>query len=166
MIVCLAMFNNRLAAVFDSADTYALYQVQDMQVCHLATLPITHLAPAERNDILTRHCVSLLVCGALCGCDRRSLQQTGMEVEPWVCGTTDEILNALCLNQLESLRMPGCRNNGNGRRDACPTARGQDAGRNGNIGKSGSNGPGPGCPQSHPRRQRMAQQTATEGAKQ
>ncbi len=108
MLVSLALFHNRLAAVFTSADTFALYQVQDMQACHLTTLPAAPGGIAEQAEVLRENGVTLLVCGALCGCDRRVLRQAGIEVVAWICGATQDVVQALCLDQLESLRMPGC----------------------------------------------------------
>ena len=120
MIVCLAQYNDRLASLFESADTYAIHQVQENDARLLGTVPVDGLARKDRLDLLTRYSVALLVCGALCGCDQRVLSEAGIAVKPWVCGSADDVLtalrsNALCpdvqgSDALESLTMPGCRN--------------------------------------------------------
>lgn len=125
MIVCLAQYNDRLASLFESADTYAIHQVQENDARLLGTVPVDGLARKDRLDLLTRYSVALLVCGALCGCDQRVLSEAGIAVKPWVCGSADDVLTALRSNALrrdeqgsdaqgsdalESLTMPGCRN--------------------------------------------------------
>ncbi len=108
MIVSLAVFNQRLAAVFDSAEQFALYQVQEQEARFLGLLPIRSRSATDMATQLAQHCVSRVICGAICGCDRRLLTAAGMEVAPWICGTMDEVIEALCTDRLETLAMPGC----------------------------------------------------------
>ncbi|MFV0350317.1 MAG: NifB/NifX family molybdenum-iron cluster-binding protein [Halodesulfovibrio sp.] len=115
MIVCLAQYNDRLASLFESADTYAIHQVQENGARLLGTVPVDGLARKDRLDLLTRYSVAMLICGALCGCDQRVLSDAGIAVKPWVCGSADDVLNALRSEALqsgalESLTMPGCGN--------------------------------------------------------
>lgn len=121
MIICLTTFNNRLAAVFESADHYALYQWQHNS-CRLLGNVFSGAVPiTQKTDLLTHHCVSRLICGAICGCDMRIMQEAGIEVVPWICGTVDEVITALCTQRLETLKMPGCVRHSTLRNDNAPT---------------------------------------------
>lgn len=108
MIVSLAAFEDRLAAVFESAESYPLFRLEDGQIYPVGLLSLPKKDPTERITALAAHGVSLLVCGAICGCHRRRCIDFGIEVVPWVCGSSNSVLAALVENSLNTLRMPGC----------------------------------------------------------
>ncbi|MEF2145757.1 MAG: NifB/NifX family molybdenum-iron cluster-binding protein [Desulfovibrionaceae bacterium] len=75
--------------------------------------------------------VNLLVCGALCGGARRTLESSGVILAPWLRGEVSEVLDAYQGDRLDALSMPGCRNR-MGQRGECtppgPRCRGALAG--------------------------------------
>lgn len=108
MIVSLAAYEERLAAVFESAQSYPLFRLEDGQIYPVGSLSLPKKDPTERITALAAHGVSLLVCGAICGCHRKRCVEKGIEVVSWVCGTNEQVIAALIHNELEPLKMPGC----------------------------------------------------------
>jgi predicted Fe-Mo cluster-binding NifX family protein len=123
MRLCLACYGTRLAVLFDNATTFRIYDVEDEHICpagHIS-LPFGDL-PSKVSSI--RSCgVNTLICGGISGCTLRLITGARIEVIPWICGETDQVLSAWQRNTLENMTMPGCkgacRNGGRGQGRRC-----------------------------------------------
>lgn len=109
MLLCLACYGSRLASVLDSAPELVLYRVEGGRA-----EPAGHL-PGPRGDaeilwqILGEQGVDTLVCGAVTGRCLAGLHAAGIAVQPWVGGTSEDVLQAWLEGRLDDLRLPGCR---------------------------------------------------------
>lgn len=137
MIVCLACYGDRLAAVFENADELKLFDVHDNgNIYPAGHLSLPSKDPTDRTSAIMACGVSFLVCGALTWQARRAIEQAGVAVAPFVRGRVDEVLRAVADGTLESMAMPGCGcgrccrdrpgfgGRGNGRRDGRGMGRG------------------------------------------
>lgn len=147
MIVGLVCYQDRLAALFDTAAHVQLLRLENGGVEELERLPLNRDDPAERARALAQNGLDLLLCGAIsCHC-QALLEQTGIKVRPFLCGGILSVVRALLDDRLDDLAMPGC---GQGRR--CPR---------GGHGAHGGHGRGPGCGRSG-RNERIRNNTRSE----
>jgi predicted Fe-Mo cluster-binding NifX family protein len=110
MRVCLACFETRLAAVFENASELRLYKVCDDNICPVGHLPLPSKDPTDTISATLACGADLLICGAVCGRTRNTLEASGLRVIPWVGGTIEKVLEAYTTQTLDNLAMPGCRN--------------------------------------------------------
>lgn len=112
MLIALATYENRLAALFENACEVRLFTRKHDQIypagCH--SLPYSDLC--ARISALTSCGVTLLICGGITGCSRRLLSRAGVEVIPWIGGEVDTVLQAWAEDRLGTLVLPGCHNSG------------------------------------------------------
>ncbi|CCO22575.1 NifB/NifX family molybdenum-iron cluster-binding protein [Maridesulfovibrio hydrothermalis] len=107
-LLCLACFEDRLASVFDNASELKLFRVEDNKICPAGYLSLPSKDPKDRTSAIITCGATFLICGAICGCTRNDLEQSGIKVIPWIRGMVDEILEAYMQNCLENFMMPGC----------------------------------------------------------
>ena len=109
MIISLATYHQRLAAVFESAEYLSLFRLQDEAPVPLGQLCFRPENIAETVALLSAHNVEHLICGAMCGCDKEQFTQANIAVTPWICGDINTVLEAFRNETITKLRMPGCR---------------------------------------------------------
>jgi len=121
MLVCLACYGDRVAALLENATQLRLYRAE-----HKAPVPCG-VFPAPKNgvpamvDMLAGMGVKVLVCGGLSGCALAALQQSGLPVVPWIGGSAAEVASAWAgggIAAVNRMRMPGCALGGCGFRPA------------------------------------------------
>lgn len=148
-ILCLACYGDRLASVFDNADEFRFYEVDESQIYPAGHLSLPSKDPMDRTSAILACGVNTLICGALCGRTENQLINAGIAVLPWIRGSIEDVLDAFERNSMESLVMPGCRAGvGDGMGMGCR--------RNGGSGKGlgrrrVTGGQGPGCGADTPR---------------
>lgn len=117
MPVCLACYGPRLSALLENASSLLVSQGPpelDGPGEELALpAPVGALGLPRLVAALRLSDAGVLICGGLTCCERRFLEVRGIVVEPWVGGTTQEVLRAWWSGGIENRRMPGC---GAGRR--------------------------------------------------
>jgi len=122
MIVCLACYEDRLASVFENAQEYKFFDVQENgNIYPAGHLSLPSKDPSDRTSAILACGVSFLICGALCGQTRKAIEQTGIRLAPFIKGSVDDVLDAFSLGTLDALAMPGCR--------GCCRDRGRNGGR-------------------------------------
>lgn len=142
MLLCLACYGDRLAALAENADCFRLYRVDGGVTSEEGSINPPEREPAALTATLTSCGVEELICGGMTGCTRRFLTQAGITVHPWVKGALDDVLRAWTSGTLPSLSMPGC----GGPR--CMTGNGPGNGPGHGAGQGTVSGaPGPGCAQ-------------------
>lgn len=110
MIVCLACYEDRLASVFENAQEYKLFDVQDNgKIYPAGHLSLPSKDPTDRTSAIMACGVSFLICGAVCGQTRKAIENTGIQIAPFIKGSVPDVLTAFSHGKLDTLAMPGCR---------------------------------------------------------
>jgi len=108
-LLCLACYQDRLATVCDNADEYKLFEIRDDNIYPAGLLSLPSKDPMDRTSAILACGVSFLLCGALSAQSQLHLEGGGVTVIPWLTGEIEMIISAFRENTLESLAMPGCR---------------------------------------------------------
>jgi len=106
--VGLACCGQRLAALWDTAECIQIHAWNGSGWEWEGSGIFRGLGLHGRVDILRKMRVRLLICGAMSGCVRNTLEASGIIVQPWISGSQEEALAALGENRLTALLMPGC----------------------------------------------------------
>ena len=139
MRTAVAVWNGRIAPVFDVAGTIMLVDLEEGEEKNKRELSLpSGTGMMQRVSFLTMNGVEVLICGAVSRQVHRMLAFAGIEVHSFVSGDADEVLQAFLEGSLEddSFRMPGCgrggcRGDGRGagqnrrgrKRDSCPAGK-------------------------------------------
>jgi len=107
--VCLACFEDRLATLLETAAELRCVRMTGGVPAERTVLPVPDGGPAPLIDVLSRHGVSLLVCGGIRPCWRSAVEMAGIAVLPWLSGSEADVLSALVRGRTDTLAMPGCR---------------------------------------------------------
>jgi predicted Fe-Mo cluster-binding NifX family protein len=108
-LICLACYKDRLASVCENAEEYKLFEIRDEKIYPAGLLSLPSKDPMDRTSAILACGVPFLLCGAICAHTQILLETGGINVIPWLTGSTEEILKAFITNSFESFRMPGCR---------------------------------------------------------
>jgi predicted Fe-Mo cluster-binding NifX family protein len=108
MRICLAAYNHRLAALFDTASRLLLFDGLGDGLQPAGEVHPPGEGAASRIAAVLACGAEVLVCGAMSRCTRRILSDSGLVVWDWVRGDIDEVLTAWAQNRLQDLSMPGC----------------------------------------------------------
>ncbi len=105
----IAMFSNKIAAVFNSADRFQILKIIDesIELGENYTIPINSNI-IQKIKILKSLEVNKLVCGAISRCNSVLVEQNGIIVEAWICGDFEEIIEKILSERLFENKMPGC----------------------------------------------------------
>jgi predicted Fe-Mo cluster-binding NifX family protein len=71
---------------------------------------VKNLSLLEKTNICIREKVDVLICGAMSNEAHTILQENGVKVYSWICGSVDELIDACKknVNISELYAMPGC----------------------------------------------------------
>jgi len=83
MLVCLACYGDRVAALLETATELRLYRKEQETVTPCGVTPAPGTGVLALIDLLAAADVDLLICGGLSGCALSALQQSGVAVAPW-----------------------------------------------------------------------------------
>lgn len=111
MLVCLACYGDRVAALLETATELRLYRKEQEAATPCGVIPAPETGVLALVDLLAASEVDMLICGGLSGCALAALRQSGVAVAPWVGGTAEEVVRAWTAGGvpgLEALRLPGC----------------------------------------------------------
>jgi len=112
MKLCLAVYGQRLASLFDNAPELRMYHYQDGHLSEAGEVRIPHEGVTARLSALSTCGVDTLICGAVSGCTKQMLHQSGIQVWDWIRGDVDKVLQAWQEGKLSEWSMPGCRKKG------------------------------------------------------
>ncbi|MDP3428185.1 MAG: NifB/NifX family molybdenum-iron cluster-binding protein, partial [Humidesulfovibrio sp.] len=140
MLVCVACYGDRVAALLETACQLRFYS-QDRCVparcdparCDAArpgagspgviqhspvTLPaaVQELGLAGLIELLEGSGAAVLLCGGLTCCALEVLRNSGVHVVPWVGGAPDEVARSWWSDSIQTMKMPGCVGCGKGQR--------------------------------------------------
>lgn len=116
MLVCLACYGERVAALLETTTDLRLYHAQDGSLAPCGVAPAPGGGVPALIGWLEASRVGLLLCGGLTCCALEALQNAGVQVVPWIGGAADEVAQAWLTGGIESRKMPGC---GGKRRRCC-----------------------------------------------
>jgi predicted Fe-Mo cluster-binding NifX family protein len=117
VIVAVPVWQGRVSPVFDTARKLLLAEVEDGKVTNRTEAELRQEALPKRAGEVKDLGVNVLICGAISRPLAAMLAGRGIEVLPFVTGTTGESLDAWRAGRLPGpgLLMPGC----GGRRRRC-----------------------------------------------
>ncbi len=106
--IAITISSGRISPVFDVARTACVFVGKDDNPVATIELPSSL---AQRADVLAKHGITRLVCGAISRPARCLLEGYGIRVIGFVAGEADEIIAAIKDDRLPDVRfaMPGCR---------------------------------------------------------
>ncbi|BFR47357.1 dinitrogenase iron-molybdenum cofactor biosynthesis protein [Nitratidesulfovibrio sp. HK-II] len=107
--VCLACYEDRLATLLETAAELRCVRMTGGVPMERTVLSVPDGGPTPLIDVLSRHGVSLLVCGGIRPCWRSAVEMAGIAVLPWLSGSEADVLSALARGRPDALAMPGCR---------------------------------------------------------
>ena len=109
MRIALAVLNNRIAPVFDTARQLIIVEDEDGKVSQ--EISLAEETPVQRALYLAEIGVNVLICGAVSRSLHAMIQARGMEIHPFVSGDLADVLQAYRDGQLDTpdFAMPGCR---------------------------------------------------------
>ena len=110
MRAAISIWNDRVSPVMDTSAMLALYDVDEGGAKERGRIEICGMTLREKVDLLEKAGVELLVCGAVSNRFMRHMGSARIDLIPWVSGSIEMILEALCRGRLgpEDHLMPGC----------------------------------------------------------
>lgn len=115
MLVCLACYGDRVAALLESASELRFYRAEpggppavEARARVRLPAPVAELGLPVLIEVLTSAGAGGLVCGGLTGCALEALARSGLRVVPWVGGTAEEVAQAWSAGRITTMKMPGC----------------------------------------------------------
>lgn len=109
MKVAIPQWNGRVSPVLDAAHTLVLYEMTEHKIQGQTLLSVKTGDHLVRTRWLQSLGVDTLICGALSKSLERTLAPTGITVIPFICGKTEEVIEAYIAGQLgeKDFRLPG-----------------------------------------------------------
>jgi hypothetical protein len=110
MLVCLACYGDRVAALLETATRLRFYQQESTVPLRQIELPapVQSIGLDALLGLLLAEEGSVLICGGLACCARDNLRRAGVRVVPWIGGAADEVALAWWSGRIQQFRMPGC----------------------------------------------------------
>ena len=109
MKLAMPVADSRVSAALDFARQLLLVEYEHGREVRRATIALQEQIPMNRARKLARLGVDVLICGAISRPLSEHLEAAGIQVIPFVSGTSDEVLLAYRTNSLDSVHflMPG-----------------------------------------------------------
>ncbi len=139
MSVAFAVWNNRVAPVFDTARDFLIMELKDGVQERRSEVRVAGGDVQKKVEVLKSQGVSCLVCGAISQMARHLVEAEKIVLISFISGDIESVLEGWSRNELmnEVFRMPGCR---------CRRMRRGGFGREFNRGTGGGGGRGRGVP--------------------
>jgi len=132
MLVCVACFGDRVAALLETATELRFYSQSSLEPvrgqgyaalpvavqCGAVTLPapMQQLGMTGLIGLLKASGAAVLLCGGLTCCALEALRNSGVHVVPWIGGPPGEVAQAWWTDNISTMKMPGCVGCGQARR--------------------------------------------------
>jgi len=108
MCLALAAFNDRIAALFETANRFVFVDLPLMEPPELKSVPVVTQTLAGMLKQIQENNTTILICGAIHKGMAWNLISAGIQVVPWITGDVTTILTAFQKDALENYVMPGC----------------------------------------------------------
>lgn len=106
--LCLACHEGRLATLLETATELRFYSVEREQAVLREICACSGASVSQLAEMIAGRNAPALICGALTGCCRMTLERRGITVLPWIAGSVEQVLQAQAQDRLDTLVMPGC----------------------------------------------------------
>jgi predicted Fe-Mo cluster-binding NifX family protein len=116
--------------LWDTASSLQVYILEKDQWRCTSTGMLAGINMPARIDMLRGLGVKTLICGAMSGCMRNTVEANGIVVRPWISGGIEQVLAAVARDRISDYLMPGCGGRGRCGRGERP-ANGPNAGQGG-----------------------------------
>jgi predicted Fe-Mo cluster-binding NifX family protein len=133
MLVCVACFGDRVAALLETASELRFYSRspsgpasgQDQAAAPPTAFqsgsmalptPVQRLGLSGLIGMLKASGAAVLMCGGLTCCAMEALRNSGVHVVPWIGGEPGEVAQAWWSDSIHTMKMPGCVGCGHGQR--------------------------------------------------
>ena len=130
MLVCVACYGDRVAALLETASQLRFYSQGRSSPARpgagspgvIEHSPLSLPAPVQQLGLsgliglLEGSGAAVLLCGGLTCCALEALRNSGVHVVPWIGGAPDEVAKAWWSDSIQTMKMPGCVGCGTGQR--------------------------------------------------
>lgn len=107
MRICLATYEDRLAALLENAAWLTVYEVRPGRIQQTGGVNMPGGGPEELLRALRTLGVKLLICGAVTKASADVLRAGGIRLADWIGGETGAVLTAFQEGRLERMALPG-----------------------------------------------------------
>ncbi len=109
MKCAITIWENRISPVFDSARRLLVVELEQGKIVARSEIAVAD-SPFATVAELQRQGLGLLLCGALCERGLKLLEESGIELIPFLSGEVDDVLAGLAKGEeLAAFALPGCR---------------------------------------------------------
>lgn len=108
MILALAVFEERISAIFDNSDQLLIVSVKDNLVTSRKNINFSAFCTVEMVEKLKDESIAILICGAISDFMQQIIEKNGIKVIPWISGPVQKVLDGWMNGAMEELVMPGC----------------------------------------------------------
>ena len=110
MKLAIPIYNGNVSNVFDFAHKLLLVEIENGKEVNRSEFALENRALPQRASQLQSLGVNVLVCGAVSRALANMVNQSGIEVLPYVTGRIDDVVEAFKTGQLvkPEFSMPGC----------------------------------------------------------
>jgi predicted Fe-Mo cluster-binding NifX family protein len=110
MKAAFAVWNDRIAPVFDTARRICLVEADAGRIVHKAYEPLTDNLPVRRALLLSEFGVDTLICGAISKSLSEIIASHGIRVISFVAGDLHEMIKTWLAGDCDwkAFAMPGC----------------------------------------------------------
>ena len=124
MLVCVACYGDRVAALLETASELRFYSQGGHGPARRAVLqgvvplpvPVQQLGLSGLVKLLEGSGAAVLLCGGLTCCALEALRNSGVQVLPWIGGVAGDVAQAWWSDTIQTMKMPGCVGCGQGQR--------------------------------------------------
>lgn len=110
MKICLALYGNRLASLFENANQLKMYEYNHQEILPAGELWMPESGSSQKISAMLACGVNILICGGLSRSTKQFLSNSEICVWDWIRGQTEEVLQAWKNGSLDEILMPGCKN--------------------------------------------------------
>lgn len=107
MYLALAVYNNRIASLFETANQFVILNLPVEDLSKKKTITIRNNSISALQQLLEENQVKILICGAIHSCVAGSLEAIGIQLIPWITGEINSVVKAFQAGSLENYSMPG-----------------------------------------------------------
>lgn len=122
MRIAVSVWKERIAPVFDVAQTMLLIETEMSESTEPEQLAMPEPDSVDRGEYLARFGVEELICGAISRCLYQQVEAQGIRVHGFLSGAMTDLIDAWRENRLDDVKfaMPGCQCRRRGQRTNSP----------------------------------------------
>lgn len=107
MIVCLAVYGDRLASLLETASSLRFFEVKSGRVEERGFSPFPRQGPGAVVDVLFAAGAQVLICGGVDDRLAARFREAGVRLIDWVGGSVEDVVKAYADKDVARLKTPG-----------------------------------------------------------